>query len=84
MKVIKPTVLYLYLTKTWTPEGKQSGLILGGCSFDTVPDSADWDLASGDFTIDFWVKFSDLILTGWKTGVSFVADYNMKKNLRIN
>lgn len=57
-----------------------SALFLDGNSdYVTFPDHADWDLGTGDFTIDFWINFStlpgsgdqDSIISHWlKTGVS--------------
>lgn len=32
----------------------------GNSDYLTVADSADWDFGTGDFTIDFWVRFSDI------------------------
>jgi hypothetical protein len=34
-----------------------SGVFNGTSSYITFPDHADWDFGSGDFTIDFWVRF---------------------------
>lgn len=36
--------------------GGASGLFDGTGDYLTVPDSADWEMGSGDFTYDFWVK----------------------------
>lgn len=38
--------------------GGASGLFDGSGDFLTVPDSTDWDLGTGDFTIDFWIRFN--------------------------
>jgi len=35
----------------------------GSGDYLTVPDHADWDLGSGDFTVDFWVEVPALIST---------------------
>jgi len=40
--------------------GTASGLFDGSGDDLTIPDSADWDLGTGDFTIDFWVRFNSL------------------------
>ena len=40
--------------------GGASALFDGTGDYLTVPDSADWDFGSGDFTIDFWVRFSSV------------------------
>ena len=43
-----------------------TGKFDGAMSFDgagdylNVPDSEDWNIGSGDFTIDFWVKINNL------------------------
>jgi len=39
--------------------GGYAGSFNGTSSYLSVPDSADFDFGSGDFTIDFWVNFSD-------------------------
>lgn len=43
----------------------------GNSDYVTVPDSDDWNFGTGDFTIDFWVKFNALgvyysIISQWK------------------
>jgi len=38
--------------------GTASLLLDGNSDYVTVPDSADWDFGSGNFTIDFWVRFN--------------------------
>ena len=40
--------------------GGASGLFDGDSDCLTVPDSADWYFGTGDFTIDFWVRFSSV------------------------
>lgn len=35
----------------------------GAGDYLTIPDSADWNFGSGDFTIDFWIKFNDVSTT---------------------
>ena len=37
-----------------------SGVFNGSTGNLTVPDSADWNLGSGDYTVDFWVRFVDI------------------------
>jgi hypothetical protein len=44
--------------------GGASGLFDGTGDYLTVPDSADWVLGTGDFTIDFWVRFNALPTNG--------------------
>jgi hypothetical protein len=38
--------------------GGSSGLFDGTGDYLSTPDSADWAFGTGDFTIDFWVRFS--------------------------
>lgn len=38
--------------------GTASLLLDGNSDYVSVPDSADWDFGTGDFTIDFWVRFN--------------------------
>ena len=38
--------------------GTAAGLFDGTGDFLSIPDSADWDFGTADFTIDFWVSFS--------------------------
>ena len=38
----------------------QSGLFDGTGDYLSLPDDDDWDFGSGDFTIDFWVRFNSL------------------------
>ena len=40
--------------------GGASGLFDGNGAYLSTPDSADWAFGSGDFTIDFWVRFNSL------------------------
>lgn len=35
-----------------------------GSSYLEMTDSNDWDFSDGDFTIDFWVRFDDISVTG--------------------
>lgn len=39
--------------------GTASLLLDGDSDYLTVPDSEDWNFGTGDFTIDFWIRFSD-------------------------
>jgi len=48
--------------------GGASGAFDGNGDYVTVPDSSDWDFGTSDFTIDFWVWFSD------KTGEQVLLD----------
>jgi len=45
-----------------------SGIFNGSTSYLTVPESTDWDFGSGDFTIDFWIRFD--VISGWKGFIS--------------
>ncbi|OHB43896.1 MAG: hypothetical protein A2Y13_01295 [Planctomycetes bacterium GWC2_45_44] len=38
--------------------GTASLLLDGDSDYVTIPDSEDWNFGSGDFTIDFWVRFA--------------------------
>ena len=51
--------------------GGASGLFDGTGDYLTTPDSADWAFGSGDFTIDFWIRFNSLPSAG-----SAVVIYN--------
>ncbi len=53
--------------------GGASGLFDGSGDYLSVSDSADWDLGSGDFTIDGWINLSST--TGTQQIVS-AGDYN--------
>jgi hypothetical protein len=44
--------------------GGASGLFDGTGDYLSTPDSADWYFGTGDFTIDFWVRFNALPTTG--------------------
>ena len=44
--------------------GGYSGSFNGSNQYISIPDSEDWNFASGDFTVDFWVNFSNI--TGTK------------------
>jgi len=54
--------------------GGASGLFDGNGDYLSTPDSADWAFGSGDFTIDFWVRFSSL--TNEQMFASQVVDGN--------
>lgn len=41
--------------------GTASLLLDGTGDWVTVPDHADWDFGTGEFTIDFWVRFASLV-----------------------
>ena len=41
--------------------GGACGLFDGTDDFLSVPDHADWDFGTGDFTVDFWVRFSSVV-----------------------
>ena len=40
--------------------GTASGLFDGTGDYLSIPDHADWDFGTGDFTIDFWVRYSSV------------------------
>ena len=40
--------------------GGASGLFDGDSDYLTTPDHADWNFGTGDFTIDFWVRFASV------------------------
>lgn len=42
----------------------------GSGDYISTPDSPDWNLGDGDFTIDFWVRFNTLPALGGATNVS--------------
>lgn len=51
-------------TEPLTNPPDTAALLLDGDSdYVTVPDSADWDFGTGDFTIDFWVNFNSTAAT---------------------
>jgi len=48
--------------------GGASGLFDGSGDYLSTPDSDDWNFGTGDFTIDFWVRFNSLPANGeWAT-----------------
>jgi hypothetical protein len=56
--------------------GAGSLLLDGNSDYVTVPDSADWNFGTGNFTIDLWVKMGangvqQGILSQWTSGVYF-------------
>jgi len=81
-------------THTWTAHGNAqidtaqskfggaSGLF-GGVSGDYIsaPDSNDWAFSNGNFTIDFWVRFSALPASG--TQVSFFKQMDSGDHTRV-
>ena len=44
--------------------GGASGLFDGNGDYLTIPDSDDWYLGTGDFTVDFWVMWNALPVSG--------------------
>jgi len=40
--------------------GGASGLFDGTGDYLTIPDSADWNFGSGNFTVDFWIRFTSI------------------------
>ena len=59
--------------------GGASGLFDGSGDFITVPDNADFDFGSGDFTIEMWVRFTSLPSSG-----QFVALYSHRDTSTSN
>ena len=53
--------------------GGASGLFDGSGDYLSTPDSADWYFGTGDFTIDFWVRFN--ALPGSGTIYGYVGQY---------
>ncbi len=43
--------------------GGSGALFDGSGDFLSIPDNADWDFGTGDFTIDFWCRISDINLS---------------------
>ena len=41
-----------------------AGVFNGSNTYLSLADSDDWNFGSGDFTIDFWVRFNSLPSTG--------------------
>lgn len=50
--------------------GGASGLFDGSGDYISTPDSADWDFGTGDFTVEFWVRFNALPVNSVVTMVS--------------
>jgi hypothetical protein len=46
--------------------GSASLLLDGDSDYISVPDSADWNFGSGDFTLDFWIRINALPANGWE------------------
>lgn len=61
--------------------GTGSGLFDGADDYLTIPDHADWDFGSGDFTIDLWVRFNST--SGWQTFFIQRDDYIDTKNWTV-
>ena len=58
--------------------GTASGLFDGTGDYLSVPDHADWDFGTGDFTIDFWVRFNvvgDAVFIDRNTTADFTVSY---------
>lgn len=41
--------------------GGASMLFDGAGDYITAPDSADWDFGTGDFTVDYWIRFASVV-----------------------
>jgi len=52
------------ITTAQSKFGDASGLFNGNGAYLSTPDSADWYFGTGDFTIDFWVRFNVLPSAG--------------------
>lgn len=52
--------------------GGASGLFDGSGDYISTPDSADWDFGTGDFTVEFWVRFNALPVN---SVITFVSTY---------
>jgi len=50
--------------------GGASGLFDGSGDYLSTPDSVDWYFGTGDFTIDFWVRFNALPTSGTDVRIS--------------
>lgn len=48
------------ITTAQSKFGGASGLFHGSGDYLSTPDSADWYFGTGDFTIDFWVRFNSV------------------------
>lgn len=53
--------------------GGVSGYFDGAGDYLSIPDSDDWYFAAGDFTIDFWMRFS--VLPVWGKQIGLVNQY---------
>ena len=60
--------------------GASSLLLDGNSDYVTLPDSADWDFGTGDFTVDFWIRIAnaDTVNTVYSHG-----KYNESGSMRI-
>jgi hypothetical protein len=58
--------------------GGASGLFNGVGDYLTLADSTDWDFGTGDFTIDFWVRFNSLPSLGTDRWIITQSDLNFK------
>ncbi len=56
--------------------GTGAGLFDGTGDYLSIPDSADWNFGTGDFTIDWWMKFNVLSGNGYKGGIEQYVDSN--------
>jgi len=48
------------LDTAWKEFGSASLLLNGTTDYIVIPDSADWYLGAGNFTIDFWIRFASI------------------------
>ena len=62
--------------------GGASGLFDGTGDYITTPDSADFDVAGGNFTVDLWVRFNSLAATA--TVFSHRTDGNNVHRLTVS
>jgi len=75
------------------PFGAGNALSLNGTTqYLQIPDSADFTLAAGDFTVEVWVRFvdhtSNLVIIGQRDGATsnhaFSVEYQTSNNLRFS
>lgn len=72
------------ITTGQSKSGGAIGLFHGSSDYLATPDSADWYFGSGDFTVDFWVRFNQLPSAGgYQIIVSQYGDYWKKAYIFI-
>jgi hypothetical protein len=64
--------------------GGASGLLDGNSDYLTMVDSDDWYFSTGDFTIDFWIRFNALpSASGWQMVFNQHKDANNKWRIYV-